>query len=96
MTISAELADEAREALTGVVAARQTESGWERTDRIVAQLRAAVRAGDEPAVQDAIVALDQVLRRVKEKLGEEPELVEASAQTRDRANETIHDLTPPK
>jgi hypothetical protein len=94
MAISEDMASEAAQALTWVTALRQTAEGWVHTERIIVELKTALKAGDEDAAREAVFELDLISRRVQEKLGEEPNLTEMPAKQRDRANEMVHELSP--
>ncbi|MEU5893516.1 CATRA system-associated protein [Streptomyces sp. NPDC047461] len=74
-----------------------TASDWALFDDAVARLSAALDDGDETALREAVLDLDELTFRSSRKVGEEaapdevddPE-VEASAASRDLGNELIH------
>jgi hypothetical protein len=94
MAIDQGLADEAVQALRWVVRLRLSSAGWSSAEQTMRRLENALAASDADTLRDAVFELDQLSRRVTEKLGQDAENVPASPKQRDRANELVHRLAP--
>jgi hypothetical protein len=93
MSVHEDLAEEAAETLRWLLRLRLTPAEWSYADQAMRMLGDALTAADQDAVRAAVFDLDQLGRRVAEKLGtDSPTPPEPSH--RDRANELIHRLTP--
>ncbi|MGW4026592.1 CATRA system-associated protein [Streptomyces sp. NPDC005009] len=91
------LVEEAGEAVSMTLRTRLTASDWVSYDDAGARLSAALDEGNESALREAVLDLDEMAFRVSRKQGEEPDAdeeddpeVEASAARRDVGNELIH------
>ena len=93
MSIHDDLAEEAADALRWAMRLRLTPAEWSHTEEAMARLDDALVAGDQKALRDAVFDLDQLSRRVTEKVGTDSD-APPSPKQRDRANELIHRLTP--
>ncbi|MFE2582731.1 CATRA system-associated protein [Streptomyces sp. NPDC059378] len=96
MPVDPALAQEAAEAVSMTLRMRLTAYEWTLFDEAVARLTAALDDGDETALREAVLDLDEMAFRVSREVGEEPDQdeeddpeVEASAARRDLGNELI-------
>lgn len=94
MAIDRDLADEAVQALRWVTRLRLTPAGWSAAEQAMRRLDNALATGDASTLRDAVFELDQLSRRVAEKLGQDNEIVPAAPKHRDRVNELVHRLAP--
>jgi len=90
-----ELADEATQALRWILRLRLASAEWSLVEQVMDRLDRAIAANDEDAVRDAIFDLDQLSRRVKEKLGRESDTAPAMPKHRDRVSDLEHRMAVP-
>ncbi|MEV6239125.1 CATRA system-associated protein [Lentzea sp. NPDC051838] len=93
MTIDQELARDVAGKIQWLLSRRRTSNTWQRFDDALTAVRAAHESGDSAAMEQVLYELEQLTRRVSERLGEES-AAEPEPKVRDRANELVHTLLP--
>jgi hypothetical protein len=95
MIMESELADEATQALRWVLELRLTSAEWSTAEQAMASLDRAISADDQDAVRGAIFELDQLSRRVKEKLGRQSDTAPATRKQREQVADLEHRMAVP-
>ena len=97
MPVESQLAAEAVQAVQMTLRMRLTAPEWTYFDVTSATLAEAFEAGDERALREAVLDLDEMAWRAKRRLGQEPDEddeTEAPTRSRDSGYELIHRITP--